>query len=291
MIKRSIYTLAILSALSTASCVKESLPECPYQFDTQVFVKDKNYANTGIEGVDPISEDLPFKEYVSNIRYTLLHMSTGEVITSPTTSHITGDEMEVSLNIDQVPDGEYTFTVWGNIDEYNNPATPHILHYNNEEGTDLYSITTQMSVIGGINQTKRVGLERAKGKLLVIFNNLPESVVRIDEEISSIYASIDEKGAYSGSTYVTKTFLKENQSLGRISTFLSPTIEGERSVLSLDFYTSADGTPAASIPGIETIINKNETTVLVINYNSLQRQIEVWDLIDGEWTLIIKLDV
>lgn len=291
MIKRSIHTLIILTALSITSCVKESLPECPYQFDTQVFVKDKNYSNTGIEGVDPISEDLPFKAYVSNIRYTLLHMKTGEVLSSPTTTQITGDEMEVSLDIDQVPDGEYTFTVWGNVDEYNNPSTPNVLHYNNSEGTDLYSITTQINVVGGINQTKRVGLERAKGKLLVIFNNLPASVVRIDEEVSSIYANIDEKGAYAGSTYVAKTFLKANQSLDRISTFLSPTIEGERSVLSLDFYTSTDGAPAASIPGIETIINKNQTTVLAINYNSLQRQVEVWDLIDGEWTLIIKLDV
>ncbi|MBK5722936.1 hypothetical protein JGH11_18870 [Dysgonomonas sp. Marseille-P4677] len=285
-----IFTICL--ALVLTSCVKESLLECPYQYKIRVFVKDKNYNNSSAIGIDTIDENLPFKQYVSNIYYTLQNINTGENVINPFEKNITGDEKEIDIILDQIPDGEYRLTIWGNIEAIGNTVEdPSILHENKEEDTDEYIATEIIAIKTGLVQTKSIGLERIKGKLVVTLNNLPDYITQIREDVTSIYQTIDNNRKYSQETDVEKTFLKSTLSLKQISTFLAPTTDRNISILSLSFYRSDNSEPIVIVTPIEINITKNEITAVTINYNSSQNQLEVWVYIDNEWTLIQLLDI
>ncbi|MBK5722988.1 hypothetical protein JGH11_19140 [Dysgonomonas sp. Marseille-P4677] len=288
---RIIITILLLAIYCT-SCIKESLPECPYQYSIQVFVKDKNYSNSAAIGIDFIDENLPFREYVSNLYYILQSLNTGQNIINPVLRTITGDEKEVEIIIDQIPDGEYILTVWGNIEVAGSTVKdPSILHENKEEGADEYIASDTLVVKTGVAQKKSLGLERIKGKLNITFNNLPNNIEQIRERISSVYQKIENKGIYSDETEIEKIFLKTNQTIDRLSTFSAPSIIGKQSTLYLSTYEANTSTPALVISPIGINIARNEITAVTINYNSSLDQLEIWIYIDNEWTLIQVLDI
>lgn len=281
----------MLLVVCFTSCIKDPLPECPYQYRVQLSVKHKNYSNSSAVGTDMVvDEDLPFREYVSNIVYTLRNVNTGESVLDEVISVIPGNEKEMELIINQIPDGEYRLMVWGNVENtVNTIGTSFDLHKNNEESTDIYLASDVLTIKTGLSQKKSLELERTKGKLIVIFNDLPDHVVQIRKNITSVSQTIDHQGAYSGETNIEKIFLKNLQPLKRISTCLSPSVEGENSILSLSIYTSEDNEPALIIPPIEIKINKNEITAVTVNYDSLHGQLEIWIYIDDKWTLVKEL--
>lgn len=283
--------LTVGMVLFFISCIKESLPECPYQYKIQLFVKDKNYANSSIVGTGIVDENLPFREYVSNIYYTLQDVNTGENIITPVENTIEGDEKETEIILDQIPDGEYLLTVWGNIEtEGNSVEDPSILHENKEEDTDEYIASEAITIKTGLAQEKSLGLERIKGKLLVTLNNLPDNVTQIIENVTSVYQKIDNRRVYSQKADVEKKFIV-NTSFDRASTFLAPTVNDEISVLSLSFYDATNNEASLIISPIEVKITRNEITAVNVNYNPTQNQVEIWVYIDNGWTLILELDI
>lgn len=274
------------------SCVKEALPECPYQYSVRLFVEDKNYNNSTAIGMDIKDENLPFREYVSNIYYTLQDINTGENVMNLVEKKIAGDEKEVEIIFDQIADGEYLLTVWGNVETTGNIVEdPSILHENKQEDTDEYIASETIVIKTGQMQTKSIGLERIKGRLVVVFTNLPDEISKIDETVSSLYLTIANNMIYSQETDVEKIFMENIESIDRISTFLAPSIEDENSTLSLSFYRLNDIVPILTIPPFNIEIIKNEITAVTINYDAPQNLMEIWVYIDNEWTLIQKLDI
>lgn len=274
------------------SCVKEHLPECPYQYKIHLLIKDKNYTNTPIAGVDVVDENLPFRQYISTIYYTLRTLNTDENTITPVLNTITGNEKEVELILNQIPDGEYLLTVWGNVDFIGNTVSnPAILHKNKEEGTDEYITFDILTIQTGVMQEKSMGLERIKGKLVVTFDNLPANITTITEKVTSLYQHIDDQRIYSQKTDVQKSKSGNGSSLNRIETCLAPTISEEFSLLFLAFYESGSNTPIVSLPPIEINITRNTVSAVNINYNSPQDLLEIWVYIDDEWTLIRSLNI
>lgn len=284
--------IILLFALYYTSCIRESLPECPYQYNIQIFVKDKNYSNISAINMDTIDENLPFKQYVSNIYYTLQDINTGENIISPVLKTIVGNEKEVEFILDNIPDGEYLLTIWGNIETSGNSVEdPSFLHENKEEDSDEYMASEVLTIKTGLAQTKSIGLERIKGKLIVTYNNLSDDIFQIKEIVTSVYANVDNRRLYSLKTDVEKAFLKSNMSLNQTSTFLAPTIDNENSTLSLFLYGSDISTPLLTITPINIKIARNEITPIVINYNPSLGQLEIWVYIDNAWSLVLELDI
>lgn len=283
--------LIMLLGVSFTSCIKDPLPECPYQYSIQLSVKHKNYSNSSTIDADMVvDEDLPFGEYVSNIVYTLRNVNTGESILDEVINVIASDGKEIELIIDRIPDGEYRLTVWGNVENtVNSVGSSFDLHKDNAESTDIYWASDILTIKAGIPQEKSLQLERTKGKLMVVFNDLADHIVQIKKTVTSVYQKVDHQGSYSEKTDIEKIFLKNAQPLERVSTYLAPSMEGENSILSLSLYTADDHQPACIIPSIEIKINKNEITAVTINYNSLYGQLEIWIYINNEWTLIKEL--
>lgn len=285
--------LIVFFMVCITACVKEPLPECPYQYRIQLSVRDKNYTNSSVIAKHMVvDEDLPFGEYVTNIVYTLHNVNTGEKILNEAIHVISHDNKAVELIIDQIPDGEYRLTVWGNVENSEHPIdSSHHLHKDNAESTDTYWATDILTIKTGVAQDKSLELKRTKGLLMVEFNDLPEQIHKIRKNVSSVYHSLNHQGSYSGNTDIEKTFLKSDQSLERITTYLSPSADNENSALSLSLFNHGNDEYALTIPPIAIKINKNEITAVTIHYNSLQDQLEIWVYIDNEWTLIRKLTV
>lgn len=275
----------------TVSCIKETPDECPYQYNIQLYVIDKNYFNASAIGVE-ISEDLPFKQYIKNIFYTLYDPKTGRNVIEPQYLDISQTEKEVSLIFDFIPDGEYVLTVWGNVnnESKNYLQNPGLLHKDKKEDTDIYVATGVLNIVSGLAQEMRLGMERTKGKLEIKFENLPVTISNINQSTSSIYANVDNKLIYTNETVVEKVFQNNDIALLSLMTFLAPTVEGKRSQLML-LLNDINNQIILTIPAIEIFIKRNELTVLEINYNEVSNSLEIWLFLINEWILVNELDI
>ncbi|NMA73832.1 MAG: hypothetical protein GX963_06645 [Bacteroidales bacterium] len=283
-----VAALLILFTLFFTSCIKDSLSECPSLFKVNLFVKDKNYFNSSEIGEPFIDENLPFRQYINNIHYRLQNAETGKIVLNSAIIVVTGEAKEMSITIDDIPEGEYKLTVWGNIEGVGTES--YILHDNNKEKTDLYMGVVRLNVAKGVAQDKSLGMERTKGKLLLRLKNLPEFINKIEENITSVYGSINNEWLYSNVANVQKVFLRSELPLSRMSTFLAPSIAGEETGLRISLFTKESETSVFT-PSIAISINRNEITAITMDYNAVQSQLEIWLYINNEWTLIEKLDI
>lgn len=286
-------TLLHLLLLATffVSCLKETPLECPYQYNLQLYVIDKNYFNaSAVNGSIP--EDLPFRQYVSNICYTLHDQKTGNVVVEPKYADISQDTKEYSLILDLIPDGEYVLTVWGNVNKEAETylRDPGLLHVDKAENTDLYVASTPLKIVTGVALDMKLGMQRVKGKLQVSFKNLPDTVARIVHSVSSVYLEVDNELGYKGETNVEKAFLKGDQSFVLQQTLLAPTVANKKSQLMISLYGN-NGLSAITVPSIEIQMKRNELYALEINYDEISNVLEIWVLLNNEWTLIKKLDI
>lgn len=282
--KTKIYLLLLVPFF--VSCVKESLPECPYQYNIQLFVKDKNYFN--VSSADKVSEDLPFNKYVSNYYYTLQNAETGQNVIEPQYIEPAADSETQSIVFDLLPDGKYTLTVWGNINK--SRLSPQALHLNNEEGTDVYVASATLDIVTGVAKDLSLGLERVKGKLQVSVKNLPETLTKITESISFVHATVSPFLLYSDKINVKKTFLKENQSLSILTSNLAPTATDEKSKLILSLFDIQNNL-VLETPSVELTVKRNEITMLEITYDATNNVWEIWSFLDNAWVLVNRLDI
>ena len=90
---KKLYNLALLLLLPlvTVSCIRDELEECP-PLSLNIKVKDKNYFNVDMVNLETRkSEDLPFKEYVPTLHYSLTDVETNEVMFHTDFETVRGD--------------------------------------------------------------------------------------------------------------------------------------------------------------------------------------------------------
>lgn len=285
--------LVIACILFFASCIKESLSECTYQYQIKLFVEEKRYAGGYPDGVEPINENLPFKAYVGDIHYTLRNVETDVVITSKVLDVFDTSEKDLTLTLGDIPNGKYKLTVWGNVDNVDYLAVlPYTLHTNEEEATDIYLASRIIDLKEGQMQDLAMGLRRLKGKLYLELANLPSSVDKVTKTITNLHATVTDEAAYSGETKVGKSFpLSGQQPAAAIEAVLAPTVSGKRSLLSLSFHNKETGMDLQVDPPLEVTIKRNEMTYVKVGYNSSEGKLEIWLFVDGQWKFINKLDI
>ncbi len=274
------------------SCVKESLPECPYQYGVQLFVLDKNYSNISGSLGESKPENLPFNQYITDIYYTLESLDMKNNIISPRYFEVKGDQKEITLTIDSVPDGNYVLTVWGNVNYKKNTLfDPEMLH-DNDEKADTYYVSDTLAIVSGIKKDIRLGMYRTKGLLDITINNLPESVVKVWERVSSVYQYMDKQSrGYTGMSDVEKNFLKSDQLMNKLDTYLAPTVEDRMSKLDIKLFTALSGEPMLTLPTMDIEIERNQVSSLLLNYLEEEGRLEIWSYINEEWTLIHMLEI
>ena len=122
MERKHLHGITLLGGLAMAllcGCIRDELEPCP-PLRLSLEVADKNYVNSaaaarlGYEEERP--EDLPFREYVSDLAYRMSDLETGRVVAERALSSVEGDagSVEVPLPAD-LPYGSYVLTAWGNL--------------------------------------------------------------------------------------------------------------------------------------------------------------------------------
>ena len=199
--------LVILAAAATllcSSCIREELPPCP-PLQVDVVVKDKNYFNAAAtDGIEPVRpENLPFREYVSTVYYRLDDAETGEMVLEQTNTVVAGDADTYAITFpESLPFGRYILTVWGNMQSprplADDALYTEVTQYHAAEN-DIY--TTVDTLDYDVYDARFTAeLERAKGKLIVMAENMPEDVDFSTKDIDAIYQYIGRGLRYGGET-------------------------------------------------------------------------------------------
>ena len=291
-----LYMLASALLLPFNSCIKEDLEECPVQFTVKVFVEDKQYIN--IDDVPQLGkkdESLPFRDFVGTLYYTLKNRETGATTLASSFVPVIESAPYYTININDVPEGMYDLTVWGNVTQ---DALAGILHREHVELTDLYLGSISVNLKPAL-QSAEVKLNRAKGNLVVLCNNFPSNITQLEQDVSSVYQAVepvtlltkaeDVPFKYSGEDNVSKKTTV--QPLNQF--FLAPTVSGKTSKVSLHFYDPNDSSAAGSLrlPDIDVSISRNKISLISVDYKKETQSVEIWTSIDGKWTLIHKLGI
>ncbi len=275
----------LILAFCFCSCIKEDVPPCPDQYKVQLFVKDKNYGNQ-----QTIDENLPFRQYAGTIYYVLHNIETGNDIYSPFIT-VTGDEKEYPVQFSNIPNGRYLLSVWGNLPNTGVvDGTKINLHPEQQESTDMY-LASDTLVFTSDRQSASLGLERAKGKLQIVCKNFPDTINKVDIQVTNVYQNLASNYTYSGTTTVQKHFSLTGVSDPVLEAVLAPTISESTSKLTLSIFSNQGNSPIFTPATFDLIIKRNEVTSVEINYNDLSNQWEIWVQIDSQWTMIYQLDI
>lgn len=285
--------LLLMSPLFLISCLEEPDHSCPPEYMVAVGVLDKNYANAnGVPGIVPKDEQLPFKAYVGDLAYRLEALATGSVVKDVAAYAVVGNGMFENLYLPEIQAGRYVLTAFGNTShaaDENGGILSYNLHPDGQEDADVYLVCDTLD-FSPDTPNPTVDMVRTKGGLYILIENLPDSVVRIDQQVSTVYQHVDRNSHYSGETTVVKSFTSGLHPSAMLLTVLAPTVAGKNSNIRLALYTQGATTPFMFIPDFSLFVKRNEVTAFKLNFKP-DGGVEVWIGFAGEWTKLHDMDI
>lgn len=262
--------------LNLSSCIRDEIEPCP-PLSVRVEVTDKNYFN--VRAVDlekPVDENLPLREYVSGLRYSLKCLSTGVIIEQNEVKKIEDDRNVYDIVFDdQLPHGKYEFTVFatgkdGGTLSFDDSGQNLKLHPSKSEGADIF-LTTDTLVYDAWNYDYTAGLERVKGKLLILLENIPSDCMSSALSVNGLYDIVTPSFLYKGISSVDKAFPLSGQDSNSFlsGTVLSPSSGNGASTLSLVLKDVAgDVLPESGNLTVKVEMRRNELTLLRYTYGT-----------------------
>lgn len=259
--------LLMLVVPSLASCIRDNIEDCP-PLRVEIVVKDKNYSNVDMAAPEERRPDnLAFREYVPTLFYMLRDANTGEVIEEQGVFDVKGDGKSFAIDFCPcLPHGKYIITVWGGIDNLEQLSADRLsipLHYDRAEGNDTYLVNDTL-VYDAYNYNYTLGMQRTKGKLNIIAENLPDSYVKADIDVSNIYNKVNSNFKYSDYTNVANHTSAATAPLSKIATIMAPSVMNGKSVLDVNFYkpNPTDAYWKLSPEDVNITMERNKITVL-----------------------------
>lgn len=273
-----------------ASCIRDEIEPCP-PLTLHIAVKDKNYFNVDrVEQEERLSEDLAFREYVPTLFYTLRDAEMGEIVEEQGVYDVTDDEKTHSVEFcDCLPHGKYVVTVWGGLTDLNPLSDDRqsvVLHQNNVEGTDLYLASDTLRY-DPLHYDHTVEMERIKGKLIVVTENLPDNMNRMTQQVTGLYGATDNRLGYSGSTYMTTTAQWDDGNVVK-KTMLAPSVS-KKSPLNVGF--SNDAGEHRNPKDADIVISRNMLTVLRYVWNTKTKDFDIYMLVNDNWELVHGMEI
>lgn len=294
--------LCALGLPSLCGCVRDEVPPCP-PLQVSVAVKDKNYFNVAVAEKNGAAgeyrdENLPFREYVPTLSYTLRRAGDGEVVETRESFRVEGDTKEVELAFpDELPHGIYVLTVWGGEDGRTDRQTEDGLallhHTDGTPGSDPYLVNDTL-VYDAYTYRHRVEMERTKGKLVILSEELPPEVGRMEMHAGELWSRVDApKFSYSGKTEVDDRLSWEgNPPLVVMKTLLSPSTGEKKTKVKTGYYNLPDGPAAAFLPEtVDATLRRNELTLLRYVWKPGERGFDIFILINDTWTSVHEMEI
>ena len=127
--------------------------------------------------------------------------------------------------------------------------------------------------------------------LMVIMENLPDSVYVVDKRISGLYGQVDRHFNYSGSASVST---RNTWDTVRIVEWdaVSPSVSDNGAEIDIRLRVAGAHVPKVSDPpSVEVALKRNELSVLRYDYDTEKDRYEIYLLSDGEWASIHRMGV
>ncbi|MDE7436928.1 MAG: hypothetical protein K2M93_00435 [Muribaculaceae bacterium] len=295
-----IYKIAILLFLSTVtvSCIRDELQECP-PLRVNIAVKDKNYFNVDNVALEERkSENLPFREYVPTLFYTLRDLKTGEIVDESDVINVKGDNQVYTADFCPcIPHGTYILTVWGgmkDMDSHNDDYTSMTFHPEHINGRDMYLVNDTLEY----TPTKydyTVEMERVKGKLIIQAENLPEGIEFSEKSVNNLFGGVNHKFEYSGTTHVaTSQQWQGNEVITK--TILAPSISEKASKLEVRLHDGSLLSRSGDLSIIDAYqvsitMSRNKLTVVRYVWNQYKNDFDIYVLIDDNWEKVHGMQI
>ncbi len=289
-----LYVFLLTLSFLCVSCLKEKgSGDCPVVYEVTFGVKDKNYTNAGnIPGWPLKDEQLPFNAYVPTLMYYLRNEETRAIVQNVPAYTVANDDKQQVLDLVGIPPGRYILSAFGNDDRAaldRDGILSYDLHPTGMEGADVYLLSDTIELTPD-HLTAYAELQRTKGILYLLLENLPDSVDRIECRVSGIYRNVDQNGEYRDETVVQKTFTGSLSPSVNGLLSLAPTMTGKISVVRLALYAKDADLPFMFIPDFNVTVKRNEVTAFRLNFK-LDGGVEVWTAADGAWTKLHDMDI
>lgn len=297
-LKAFIYGMAV--AMSCTSCIRENLDQCP-PLSINIEVKDKNYDN--VEQVDiseKEDENQPFRHFIPTLYYRLSRLDddgSKQMITEKGVFTVEGDAQTYSVDFDNsLPFGKYIFTVWGGIPdkkEFNADCTELSFHPEHAQGYDVY-LSSDTLLYDAYHSDFVSQMRRTKGKLIIIAEDLPSKVRFSGKTVEDLYQKVNANFDYKGETQVTTRQTRRGLDDIVTETYLTPTIQGEESMVDAHFYNDDDDDfshPDNSPQDVDILMRRNELTMLKYAYDEQQDRYHIYVRINNNWEAIHDMDV
>lgn len=280
-----ISLLISLAAICAGGCVKENLDDCPDPVVPEptpkvvrVAVRDKNYDNAEEAPGSSVDENLPIREYISTL-FTRTPLRE-EVLTHEELTHeMPADRFQTGLN---------RLELFGHADEDDIADGSITLHPGGIEGRDIYVGADTLTI--PLAEDRTVWMLRAKGRLMVDIEGMPDSVETVTITVRGVRESISlnlndfttesSPLTYAGETSVSKIW--HTSATGGDSPFsmlLAPSVTANESEMVIDF-AGADGAIITTVTA-RIGIARNHITRVKATYNARNWTIIV--LVNGSW--------
>lgn len=277
------------------ACIRDKVPVCP-PLTVYLEVDEKNYGNIDeLGGVIPARpEDMAFREYVPSLHCELVDANTGQVVEKLALSDVPTDEAAFPISFCScLPHGRYAITVWGGLED-SMAIAGHAhymeLHRDSKPGPDAYLLHDTL-VYDACSYDYHCGMKRVMSGLMVIMENLPDSVYVLDKSISGLYGRVDRHFNYSGSASVSTHRTWDTVRIQEWDA-VSPSVADSSTEIGIRLRAvGADAPKIADPPDVEVTLKRNELTVLRYNYDAEEDRYEVFLLSDGEWASIHQMDL
>ncbi len=283
--------LVLLVAPTLASCIRDQLEDCP-PLRVEIGVKDKNYFN--VDQTVPeerLADDLAFNKYVPTLFYMLRDAKTGEVVEEQGVFNVEGDGKTVAIDFCPcLPHGKYILTVWGGLDELSQLSDDRLsmlIHPDKAQGNDVYLLNATL-VYDAYNYDYTLEMERIKGKLVVLAENLPDNFDMVDIDANNLYGKVNANFEYSDEASVCNKVAIASTSLIKTATYMAPSIVTGGTVLDVNFVKANNGSGNLQLTpdDVKISLERNKITMLKYVFNKEEDKFYIYIKVNDNWEVV-----
>ena len=283
--------LLLLASVALASCIRDDLEDCP-PLRVEIGVKDKNYFN--VDQTVPeerLADDLAFNKYVPTLFYMLRDAKTGEVVEEQGVFNVEGDGKTVAIDFCPcLPHGKYILTVWGGLDELSQLSDDRLsmlIHPDKAQGNDVYLLNATL-VYDAYNYDYTLEMERIKGKLVVLAENLPDNFDMVHIDANNLYGKVNANFEYSDEASVCNKVAIASTSLIKTATYMAPSIVTGGTVVDVNFVkeNNSSGNLLLTPDDVKISLERNKITMLKYVFNKEEDKFYIYIKVNDNWEVV-----
>ncbi len=283
--------LLLLASVALASCIRDDLEDCP-PLRVEIGVKDKNYFN--VDQTVPeerLADDLAFNKYVPTLFYMLRDAKTGEGVEEQGVFNVEGDGKTVAIDFCPcLPHGKYILTVWGGLDELSQLSDDRLsmlIHPDKAQGNDVYLLNATL-VYDAYNYDYTLEMERIKGKLVVLAENLPDNFDMVHIDANNLYGKVNANFEYSDEASVCNKVAIASTSLIKTATYMAPSIVTGGTVLDVNFVkeNNSSGNLLLTPDDVKISLERNKITMLKYVFNKEEDKFYIYIKVNDNWEVV-----